>query len=158
MPLKNPRHERFAQLLASGKNATDAYELAGYSRDAGNSSHLAKTEEITSRVHELTTEAFQQERRATAIATERAAITKQSLIEMARDTYMAARKDGQNAAAMAAVKEIGVLTGIRIERSERGAPGEFEWLEKLTTDELRLLADGKLDIEAYRQSESRTVN
>jgi Family of unknown function (DUF5681) len=30
--LKNPRHERMAQLLASGKSATDAYELAGYKR------------------------------------------------------------------------------------------------------------------------------
>jgi phage terminase small subunit len=28
--LKNPRHEIFAQLLASGKTATDAYEEAGY--------------------------------------------------------------------------------------------------------------------------------
>jgi hypothetical protein len=30
--LKNPRRELFAQLLASGKTATDAYELAGYKR------------------------------------------------------------------------------------------------------------------------------
>jgi phage terminase small subunit len=28
--LKNPRHERVAQLLASVKTATDAYEQAGY--------------------------------------------------------------------------------------------------------------------------------
>ena len=36
MPLKNPRHERFAQLLASGKTATDAYEEAGYKRSDSN--------------------------------------------------------------------------------------------------------------------------
>ena len=58
---------------------------------------------------------------------------------------------------MAAVKEIGILTGKRIERSERGQPGEFEWLQKLNTEELRLLADGKLDIDAYRDSQ-RVVN
>jgi hypothetical protein len=37
--LKNPRHERIAQLLASGKTAKDGYELAGYKPrkfDAGN--------------------------------------------------------------------------------------------------------------------------
>jgi hypothetical protein len=36
-----------------------------------------------------------------------------------------AKKSGQGSAAMAAVKEIGVLTGIRIERRESGSPGEF---------------------------------
>lgn len=44
-----------------------------------------------------------------------------------------------------------MLSGIRIERSERGMPGEFDWLEKLSVDELRLLADGKLDIASYRK-------
>jgi hypothetical protein len=28
--LKNPRHERIAQLLASGKTATEAHQLAGF--------------------------------------------------------------------------------------------------------------------------------
>jgi integrase/recombinase XerD len=60
---------------------------------------------------------------------------------------------GQMSAATAAVKEIGVLSGIRIERSERGAPGEFDWIEKLSVDELRLLADGKLDIASFRKDE-----
>jgi hypothetical protein len=50
-------------------------------------------------------------------------------------------------------REIGVLAGIRIERSERGQPGEFDWLDKLDVNELRLLAEGKLDIEAYRQQD-----
>ena len=31
--LKNPRHERIAQLLASGKTATEAHQLAGFKRD-----------------------------------------------------------------------------------------------------------------------------
>jgi hypothetical protein len=72
---------------------------------------------------------------------------------------MQARKDGQNAAAVAALKELGVLSGIRIERSERGAPGEFDWVERLSVEELRALADGKLDIESYRRGEpNRSVN
>jgi hypothetical protein len=48
--LQNPRDERFAQLLASGKNATDAYELAGYQRSHSNGPALARIEEISARV------------------------------------------------------------------------------------------------------------
>jgi hypothetical protein len=40
--LKNPRHERFAQLLASGKTAVDASEQAGFERGDGNSNEKIK--------------------------------------------------------------------------------------------------------------------
>jgi hypothetical protein len=155
--LRNPRHERFAQLLAGGKTATDAYELAGYKRDDGNSSHLAKNEKITGRVQEITTDMFKRERATAAGAAERAVITLHSLIEMAQEARKGAMEVGQFSAAVAATKEIGVLAGIRIERSERGAPGEFDWLDKLSVDELRLLADGKLDIESYRQGDAAVL-
>jgi hypothetical protein len=39
----------------------------------------------------------------------------------------------QFSAAIAAIKEIGVLTGFRIERRERGSPGEFE---EMSTEQL----------------------
>jgi hypothetical protein len=42
-------------------------------------------------------------------------------------------QSGQLSAAVAAIKEKGVLTGKRIERSEVGGPGEFD---ALTDDEL----------------------
>jgi hypothetical protein len=135
--LKNARHERYAQLLASGKNATDAYEQAGYKRDAGNSSHLAKSEEITSRVQEITIGTFERERATTAAAAERAVITRQRLIEMALEARKGALEAKQYSAAVAATKEIGILSGIRIERSERGMPGEFDELERMSADELR---------------------
>ena len=61
--LKNPRHERFAQLLASGKTATDAYELAGYKRSDSNGSHLARSDEISSRVAEINNETLERERK-----------------------------------------------------------------------------------------------
>jgi phage terminase small subunit len=135
--LKNARHERFAQLLASGKTATDAYELAGYKRDAGNSSHLAKSDKITSRVQEITTEMLERERATARAAAERCVITRQSLIAKAEAIYVQAKEAGQTAAAIAALKEIGVLSGIRIERRESGAPGEFEAIENMTAAELR---------------------
>jgi hypothetical protein len=40
---------------------------------------------------------------------------------------------GQSKAAIAAIKEMGVLTGQRIERKEVGPPGQFE---AMTDDEL----------------------
>jgi hypothetical protein len=151
--LKNPRRERFAQLLALGKTATDAYEGAGYVRSHSNGPALARKPEISARVAEITAVAFERERTTAAAAAERAVITRQSLIEKVEAARLAAMEAGQFSAAVAATKEIGVLAGIRIERSERGQPGEFDWLDKLDVNELRLLAEGKLDIDAYRQQD-----
>jgi hypothetical protein len=41
---------------------------------------------------------------------------------------------GQFNAAISALKELGVLSGKRLERSERGEPGEFD---RMSDDELR---------------------
>jgi hypothetical protein len=37
---------------------------------------------------------------------------------------------------VAAIKEIGILSGKRVERRESGEPGEFEKLEQMTAAEL----------------------
>lgn len=51
--LKNARHEAFAQALAKGKSATDAYSLAGYKSDRGAASRLSANVSIKARVTEL---------------------------------------------------------------------------------------------------------
>jgi hypothetical protein len=107
--LKNSRRERFARLLASGKTAIDAYDEAGYSRNDGNAAAMAKKEEIKNRVMEIN-----------GLAAQRAAITKERLIEWADEIRREACARGQYSAAIAALKEIGLLTGLRIERSQRG--------------------------------------
>ena len=71
---------------------------------------------------------------------------------MALDIYKQAKRDGQNAAAMTAIKEIGILTGIRIERRESGAPGEFAEIENMTAEELEAFITGEL--ETYRRGQS----
>jgi phage terminase small subunit len=53
--LKNPRHERFAQLLASGKTATDAHEKVGFKRSRFNASHFAARPGIGARIQQITT-------------------------------------------------------------------------------------------------------
>lgn len=51
--LKNPRHERFAQELAKGKPASEAYTLAGYSPNEGNAIRLKGNEKVQKRLAEL---------------------------------------------------------------------------------------------------------
>jgi phage terminase small subunit len=140
--LKNPRHERFAQLLASGKTATEAHQLAGFKRDRGNASRLATDSEIRERVQQIT--AVGAERAAVTVESlineaeaERAAVTVESLINEAEQARRGAMAAGQYAAAIAAIKEKGVLSGQRVERRESGSPGEFAELENMTADELR---------------------
>ena len=54
--LKNSRRERFAQLLASGNTAKDAYATAGYKASDSNGAWLARKEEISTRVAEISRE------------------------------------------------------------------------------------------------------
>ena len=93
---------------------------------------------------------LERERATAAAAAERAVVTRQSLIEKAEAIYQQAKEAGQTAAAVSALKEIGVLAGIRIERAERGAPGEFDWLENASEDELRAFIAGETDLSAAK--------
>lgn len=51
--LPNARHERFAQELAKGKSADEAYRAAGYKPHDGNAARLRGNERILSRVAEI---------------------------------------------------------------------------------------------------------
>lgn len=51
--LKNPQHERFAQALAKGMNAHQAYTEAGYKPNYSNGNKLAKRPEVAARVKEI---------------------------------------------------------------------------------------------------------
>jgi len=134
--LANPRHEKFAQLLAEGKTMTVAYELCGYRPSRGNASHLADKQSIRDRVHQLTTEPV------AAIAARdiaRAKVTAESLLHEAEQARVGAMESKQYNAANTAIKNKSVLAGVWIERAEIGSPGEFD---HLNDDELeRLLVE-----------------
>lgn len=51
--LTNSRHERFAQELAKGKSACDAFVAAGFSANRGNAARLNANESIVKRVEEI---------------------------------------------------------------------------------------------------------
>lgn len=52
-PLTNQRHERYAQELAKGKTADEAYQLAGFQPNRGNATRLKANESVAARVVEL---------------------------------------------------------------------------------------------------------
>jgi predicted mannosyl-3-phosphoglycerate phosphatase (HAD superfamily) len=56
-PLKNARHERFAQELAKGKSQSEAYGLAGYRQDRTAASRLSSNVNVTARATELKSKA-----------------------------------------------------------------------------------------------------
>jgi phosphohistidine phosphatase SixA len=51
--LSNARHERFAQELAKGATADEAYQLAGFKANRGNASRLKANENTVARVEEI---------------------------------------------------------------------------------------------------------
>ncbi|MEM9222096.1 MAG: hypothetical protein AAGB11_06790 [Pseudomonadota bacterium] len=99
--LTNPRHERFAQALASGQTAD-----AGYSPNGGSASRLHGNACIRGRVTEIQS--------ATAKAV---GITRERLIQMCIEVFENAAQAGNaHSAQIAAIREIGVLTGLRVEK------------------------------------------
>jgi phage terminase small subunit len=99
--LLNQRHEKFAQNLAEGKSATEAYEAAGYTPNDGNATRLKGNERIRARVAEL---------RECGAA--QAAVTLQGLIEEASDIQAKAMTDGKYSAAVAALTVKAKLAGL----------------------------------------------
>jgi hypothetical protein len=135
--LANHRRELFAQLLVQGFSAVAAYEKAGYKRHSGNACTLSKHPEVEARLEEIRADMgapLSQGAEQTgfpfgtnAIAA-RANVTAESLIEKAQAIQRGAYDSRQFGACVSALKEEGVLSGHRIERSEVGLPGEFDHL------------------------------
>jgi phage terminase small subunit len=120
--LTNAKWELFAQHLAKGKTANEAYELAGYTPNDGNCIRLKGNESISTRVAELLSR-----------SAKRVEVTVESLIAEVEEARQLALANRQAAAAVAATREKGVLAGKRVERSEHGKPGDFD---RMDDDEL----------------------
>jgi phage terminase small subunit len=115
--LRNTRHEMFAQFLAQGKSATGAYVEAGYkdSKSARfRASRLRTNGNVQKRIDELKQK-----------VAKKMEITQESLIAEAEEIRELAIRDKQYNAALGAVKEKGILSGKRVEKTEQGQPGDF---------------------------------
>jgi hypothetical protein len=153
-PLKNPRWEKFCQLLASGR-ATDrlqreAYKSAGYqttndnSTDAAASRLMHKYQPILERIAELQVQTAR-----------RKAITRDSLVDELAHAQEMADEIKSPAAHVAATGMKAKLTGLLVDKQELGRPGDFEPKDKGELAELYLrhaIPDRDITItEAMRQ-------
>ena len=110
--LRNPRHESFAEELATGKSADAAYVHAGYKENRSNAARLGADRDIQARVGEIQ-----------SVGAERAAITVESLIveaEQARSKAMSEK--GGAAAAVAAITAKAKLAGLWREKVAQTDP------------------------------------
>ena len=105
--LSNARHERFAQELAKGKSASEAYSLAGYAPNQPSASRLLSNVMVQTRLTEL------QEKGA-----ERALVTIESITRELDEDRELARKLEMPAAAISAVMGKAKLHGLLVDRSE----------------------------------------
>ena len=116
----------FARELAAGKKPLDAALAAGYPDSncaPRNARRRAARADVKAMVAELR-----------APVADKLEITLSLLIEETFSTYRLAKAAGQYGPAATLLKELGVLSGKRVERSERGEPGEFE---RMSDEELR---------------------
>jgi phage terminase small subunit len=150
--LPNPRHEVFAQELAKGKPACDAYEVAGYNPSRSSASRLQQNADISARVDELLATREQIHAQATERAVQRTALTKEWVIEGLMENAQRALQrqavlddDGkpvgeyhyQGQVANRAFELLGKELGMFIERRETGAPGEFAGIDGMSAEELK---------------------
>ena len=137
--LRNPRHERFAHGLASGKAANESYADAGYTPCDQNASRLMSRAEVRARVAELQ-----------AVAANRAAITRQRVLdELAKIAFAGIGAEGVKTSDIRkALMDIARMQGWVVQRVEVGNPGEFsrmtdEELEQFIRAEAAALASDK---------------
>ncbi len=108
--LSNARHERFAQELAKGKSASEAYVLAGYKADDGNCIRLTGNDRVRARIAEL------QERAAAKTELTVATIT-EDLLRIARAGEALGEASGLSVA-RAAMMDAAKINGLIVERTE----------------------------------------
>jgi phage terminase small subunit len=113
--LKNPRHERFALLLAEGLSAYAAYEQAGYKPHDGNCIRLRGNERVQARLAEL-----QQ------AAQKKTEVTIESLMAELEEARVKAVSLDQMSAAVKSISEKAKISGLLVQKVEIGPPGSFE--------------------------------
>jgi|GEM_PF-920131 phage terminase small subunit len=123
--LTNPKHERFAQELANGVSASQAYEKAGFRPNRPNASRLRHSEHIKQRVAELLAARQRQAEKASEKALRELAIDRRWVLERLVTNATTALENGDGSVANRALELIGIEHGMFIKRSETGGPGDF---------------------------------
>ncbi len=131
--LKNARHETFAQGLAKGLTADEAYQKAGFKPNRGNAATLKANQSILDRVTELQSKAVK-----------KIEITVDSLAQELEEARAIALAEKQSSAAVSATMGKAKLFGLGVENRRMSGTIQIvnitiEQLSVLTRDELTLL-------------------
>lgn len=128
-PLKNARHERFAQELAKGKSADAAYAAAGYLPKRQNAARLMSNDAVAARVREI------QKRAATRTEITVASISTRLMRIAGKGEKL---KDAPGlSVARASLMDAAKLNGLIIDRSKVGfdfsnmTDEELEFMERI---------------------------
>jgi len=135
----------FARELASGKRPYEAAIAAGYPVGK-NTQRMAQRRAAREDVKRMVAEL----RRPIA---EHLEITQAELIKRADKVFNLAIASNQLGAAINALKELGILSGKRVERAERGEPGEFD---RMSDEELdRAVSDAAAKLGLVPKNETQ---
>jgi hypothetical protein len=104
----------FCQFLLQGETAIDAHEKAGYARDDGNATRLAKNPKVMERVRELQTEVAKETK-----------VTVESICRELDEANAVAKERGQASAMVSASALRAKLAGLMVEKVEIGPAGAF---------------------------------
>ena len=127
-PLKNPRYEAMCQIMANMEFSPEqAAKEVGFAAPKSNGYRIANLPDFQSRLGLLRTRKAEKAEKLNALAS---AVTTESLIAECEEARLMAIELKQPQSILAAIKEKGVLSGKRIERSEQGEPGEFDGLNE----------------------------
>ena len=105
--LPNQRHEKFAQLLAEGKSAAEAYVLAGYRANRHNAARLKSFEPVRQRLLEIQT-----------AGANRAEITLAGVLSELDQAIEIAKAKGQPNALVNAAQLRAKLGGLLVEKAQ----------------------------------------
>ena len=143
--LQNQRHEKFAQELATGKSATEAYCLAGFKPSRQNAARLKTNDDINARVFEL--------QQAAAKSCE---ISLESVCRELDQAIEVARAKGQAAPLVNAASLRARLGGLLVEKVELTQADSFENCESIEDISAKMLVDMSHDPNAEFSDEDKT--
>lgn len=127
--LTNPRHERFAAIIAQGLlnerwSQGRAYQQAGYfAKDAGKSGGSA--EAAASRLLKKVQPILDRVREIQGQAAKRTKITVATIVDELEEARDVAKGQSQGAAMVAATSAKAKILGLSVDRIEQGKPGDF---------------------------------
>jgi phage terminase small subunit len=120
--LRNPRREKFAQELAAGHSAAEAYKRAGYKPNYGNCIRLKGNERVAARVAEIQYG-----------GAARAEVTIASVLGELEEARTFAKEKSNPSAMVSATMSKAKILGLIIDRREVGDVGAFD---NLTDEQL----------------------